>query len=54
MLAMMLGYTAVSAVGTKFVKFRFWLFNFIGNLLTCACVFCIYGCGGSTIGSDTW
>ena len=54
MLAMMLGYTAMSALGTKFIKIRFWVFNLVGNSLTCACIFCMYGCGTSMIGSDTW
>jgi hypothetical protein len=54
MLAMMLGFTAASAFGTKFIKLRFWIFNLVGNFITCACIFCVYASGEAIIGSDTW
>ena len=54
MLAMMLAYTLASAVGMRFIKARFWAFNFIGNLLTCACIFCMYGCASAPIASEAW
>ena len=47
MLGAMVGYTIFSALGMKFIKVRFWIFNFVGNLMTCACLFCMYGCGTS-------
>lgn len=51
MLSMMLLFTLASAVGTRFVKARFWVFNLLGNILTCACIFCMYGCGSTPIES---
>jgi len=42
---MMILYTLISAVGMRYIKTRYWIFNFFGNLLTCACLFCMYGCG---------
>lgn len=45
MLGTMVLYTVISALGMRYIKARYWVFNFMGNLLTCACLFCMYGCG---------
>lgn len=53
-LGIMIAYTIVSAVSLRFVKVRYWVFTLVGNLLTCACIFCMYGCGSEEIGSEKW